>query len=230
MDVPGRWCRHGRGRAGPASPPDRRRPRPGRCRRCAAARAGSRRRPRRSRGGSGRSAQPAAVSGCPRFGPLATMNMRALAVSGPLGQQVRLDHRADVDDPAAPGVPGCPCRVTCTHRPPMSTSATSRPRTSALRSPQYSISPAIARSRQVRKLASNSAASPLVQRPRQPPRLAQPQRRTGLRAPGGMRQQAVAFPGDRPAGLASFRHRVRRAGSRMRPEREQPRDRRSAGG
>ena len=41
----------------------------------------------------------------------------------------------------------------------MSTSTTSRPSTSAERSPQYSISPAIARSRQVRKLASSSAAS-----------------------------------------------------------------------
>lgn len=41
----------------------------------------------------------------------------------------------------------------------MSTSATSRPSTSAERSPQYSINPAIARSRHVRKLAKSSAAS-----------------------------------------------------------------------
>jgi hypothetical protein len=41
----------------------------------------------------------------------------------------------------------------------MSTSATARASTSAERSPQYSINPATARSRQVRKLASSSAAS-----------------------------------------------------------------------
>ena len=64
----------------------------------------------------------------------------------------------------------------------MSTSATARPSTSAERSPQNSISPAIARSRSVRKLASSAVVS-ARSRPRgsrRGSRTRSPERRFGL--------------------------------------------------
>ena len=63
--------------------------------------------------------------------------------------------------PAAPAVPCRPCRAPPIQRPPMSTSLTARPSTSADRNPENSISPAIARSRSVRKLPSSAAVSDL---------------------------------------------------------------------
>ena len=52
-----------------------------------------------------------------------------------------------------------PLPVTRSHRPPISTSVTSRASTSPARSPQYTISPAIARSRQVRRLPTSATTS-----------------------------------------------------------------------
>ncbi len=104
-------------------------------------------------------AQPGRGQRLPRCGPLATRN-NASAGRSPVARRAgRSGSARRRRDPTAPGVPCRPCRSPAPSRRAMSTSPTCSPSTSAERSPENSISPAIARSRSVRKLASRAAVS-----------------------------------------------------------------------
>ena len=169
---------------------------------------------------------PAARQRLPPVGALGHHEQCRGCRFGALGQQVGLDAAGDIGierDPAflvalADDPDPAPSDVHIGHR---------RPSTSAERSPDSSISPAIARSRQVRKLPSSAADSSRVNAAGQPPRLPQPQPRPVLRAAGHMRQQPAALArvtasrAARPRGTGLRARRVAH-----RPEREQRRDRR----